>query len=257
MIGVCASIGAYRIAAAELPLSTRLTAEVADAIVVIGGDRRWERSAHAAFDDGAAAVIVSDPSAVDDDECRRLEEVADGRPIIVDRPLLRTDLARTASVAGTPPHYVAVDLAVASARRALVIREAAGWMRVLVGGRYDVQRVDSTAFSRLALVQREDTTVTGVLTATTIDGADEGAWIRAVSVAETRVEVVIDEAGARKSVEIATADGVRRAAPNFEANERLTLRRALDAVATVQTATDLAELRSDAAVAGVIDAGGR
>lgn len=248
MIGVCSNMRAYRVATAELPLSARLVSRVEGAIVVVQGDHRWAQVAITAFDGGAAAVIISDPGSVDDDQCAGLQEAALGRPIIVDRPLLRADLAETASAHLPLPNYVAVDLAAAPGRRALATREAVGWMRVLAGGRCEVQSAYRTPSAGLVLVQRMDAAVSGVLTSTTLAGADEGAWIRAVAVAETRVEVVIDEADARASVDVATVDGVLRMARRFETSERLSLRRAIAAVSSSDAVTDLADLRADASV---------
>ena len=251
MIGVCSNVPGYRIATAELPLRARLTSSAAGAMVAIQGDRRWVQAARAALASDAAGVIISDPGPFDVDDCAELEDSAAGRPIIVDRPLLRADVIESA-VARMLPSYVAVDVAAAAGRRARTAREAVGWMRVLTGGRCEVLSVDRTASAGLMLVQRTDAAVFGALTATTITGADEGAWIRALAVAETRVEVLVDEANARASVDVAAADGVLQLPRRFETHERLSLRRAIAALASSDPVTDLADLRADAAAAGLL-----
>ncbi|WP_194421258.1 hypothetical protein [Microbacterium abyssi] len=250
MIGVCTSVPAYRVAAVELPLSVRLVASAERAIVVVPGDRRWAQTACAVLEDGAAAVVIADPDAVDIDECIRLQEAADGRPIVIDRPMLRADLVEVASAHISPPNYAAVDVAAVAGCRSAGIRDAAGWMRVLLGGPCEVLEVDRTGSAVLALLQRANGMVPGALTATTITGADEGPWIRAVAVAPTRVEVVIDEADAQASVDVATREGVLRAPRLFETHQRVSLRRAVHALSTAaQPVTDLADLRADDAVA--------
>ncbi|GEK87404.1 hypothetical protein [Microbacterium aerolatum] len=250
MIGVCTSIPAYRVAVAELPSSVKLVPNVADSITVVPGDRRWAQSARSAFEGGAAAVIVANPGFVDPDECLRLHDAAGRRPIVVDRPMLRADLVETASAHASSPSYAAVDVAAMAGRRSEAVRDAAGWIRVLLGGPCEVREAGRTGSAVLALLQCADDGAPGALTATTIEGADEGPWIRVLAVAATRIEVAIDEADAQMTVEVTTAEGVLRTPRPFETHERLSLRRALHALsAGGQPVTDLAELRADDAVA--------
>jgi len=249
MIGVRADLPRYRIAVAELPLSASLASHAEGAIVVVAGSGRWVQAARAALAADAAAVIVSNPGAFMDDDCAELLRTAGDRPIIVDRPLLRADVVASAVAQDATAHYVTVEVAAAPGRRDAVMREAVGWMRVLAGGACEVRGVDWTSSARLGLVQRVDGVVVGALTVSTITGADEGAWIRAVAVADSRVEVLVDEADARASVEIATADGVLRVPRRFEARERVALRRAIEAAGSSNAVADLADLRADAAIA--------
>lgn len=249
MIGVFSDVPGYDVAVAELPLSTGPTSRTEGAIVVVQGNRRWVQAARAALVADAAAVVVSDPEAFADDDCVELERVAAGRPIIVDRPLLRADVVASAVAQGVMAHYVSVDVAAAAGRRASVTREAIGWMRVLAGGTCEVQGFEKASSVCLALVQRVDAAIAGALTASTITGADEGAWIRAVAVADSRVEVLVDEADARATVEVVGVDGVLRLPRRFESHERQSLRRAMQAVASSSVVTDLADLRADAVIA--------
>lgn len=251
MIGVSATVAGYRVAAAELPQSVRLVSHAADAIVVVPGSHRWLQTACAAFAADAAGVIVSDPGPFDERDVADLQDAAAGRPVIVDRPLLRADVIASVMAEGAPS-YATVEVATARRRRTAVVRDAAGWMRVLLGGRCDAVSADRTASAVLALLQSEGAGGPGTLTATTIAGTDEGAWIRAVAVAATRIEVVVDEADSRASVEVATEDGVRRAARRFESHERLSLRRAIEALASGDHSTDLADLRADDVVAHAV-----
>lgn len=254
MIGVYTGIFEYRVAVAELPRSARLASSSRGAIVVVPGDRRWANRVGDAFDAGAVAVVVANPGFVGVDDCDAVSDVAQGRPVIIDRPLLRVDLAATAAEHGTSPSYVAVDVA-AAAGHVRALHVAAGWMRVLAGGVCDVQRVDRSAAAVLLLGQREGSAIPTVLTATTLAGADEGLWLRGVATAASRVEVEVDAAHGSAAVTVASQRGELRVPRRFESSERLSLRRAIDALASGSPVSDVTELRQDAAVAAAVRSG--
>ena len=97
MIDVFAPAGAYRGAIAELPLSARAAESASGAIVVVPGGNDWVDAVREAVENGALAVVVADPAAAPTAEVRRLAE-GTRIPVIVERPLLRADVAADARV---------------------------------------------------------------------------------------------------------------------------------------------------------------
>lgn len=253
MIGVCTSIPSYRVAAAELPSSVRTVSRVDGAVAVLQGDRGWALAARTAMESGAVAVVIACPEVVDIDECSGLQEAAGERPIVIDRPMLRADLVNTASVHVASPSYAAVEVAAGAGRLSSAIRDAAGWVRVLLGGPCGPPVIGRTGSAAIALLQSADGGAPGALTVTTTAANGQGPWMRATAVASTRVEVVVDEADGRASIEVARADGILRLPRRFETPERLALRRAIEAVVSPASVTDLAELRADAVIAQALD----
>ncbi|MGZ8805017.1 MAG: hypothetical protein ACXWZG_06950, partial [Microbacterium sp.] len=95
MIDVFAPAGAYRTAVAELPLSARRASGAAGSIVVVPAGSAWVDAVRAAAANGALAVVVADPASAPAAEVRRLAE-GTHVPVIVERPLLRADVAADA-----------------------------------------------------------------------------------------------------------------------------------------------------------------
>ncbi len=240
MIAVVADAAGYRAAIGELPLSTRRAERPAGAIVVVPGIG-WVDGALQAAAAGAAAIVIADPEATSAAEVRRLDG-AIGVPVVVERPLLRRDVVDTAigGREGAPASLLTVDGAAGSARFAVVLRDAVGWLRVLGGGALAVR----SAGAGPVLLETHDGTVAALSVAMTARGP---GWIRAQALGEVLTDVEV-EAGA---VLVATSSRAGRlvAPVRFESSERLALRRALAAMEASAQPPDIAEIRADAEIA--------
>jgi hypothetical protein len=246
MIAVHTTLAAYRAAIAELPLRTRLGDSPAGAIVVVPGDAGWVDAVLAAAEAGAAAVVVADPALAPAADVR---ELADRMtvPVVVERALLRPDVAdaaraaRADSGAVAHPRAVVLDGAAPEALLGVVTRDAIGWGRVLAG-----QTPSPTAGDGLlALLETPaGTPVTLCLVTTRRPGR---GWVRAQVLDEVTTEVSIE--GRESRVVTATASGRLTAPTRFESSERLALRRAVDAMDAGGRPDDLAVLAVDTDVA--------
>ena len=251
MIGVRTADPRYRTAVAELPLRTRLLREANGAIVVVSGAERWVAGVRAAASDGASAIVVSDPHVVSAVDVERL--ASDIRiPVLVERPLLREDLAadavasRVGSSGAAVPRLVLVDAAARPAMRAVTGRDAVGWARILAGAAPLVVHADRG----LALLDCGGIAATLTIVTTGRPGA---GWIRGRAVGETTTEVEV-EGGA--AIVVSLTDRGRLQLPTrFESPARLTLRRAVGAVEAVSGVggdrhpDDLADLAADSRIA--------
>lgn len=238
VVGVVDPTGRYHAAVAELPLSTRSAERVPGALVVIPGTAGWTDAALAASETGAAALVVAEPEFVPAAELRSL---AQGLhiPLIIERPLLRADVAKDAidRRAGESPRVLAVDGGAGAAGLLSVTRDAVGWLRVLAGGGLAVASSDGA----LALLQTE-AGIAGTLTVTVTARPGPG-WIRAHALGETITDVEIDGRAAR--VTTASAVGRLTSPTRFESSERLALRRAVAVLADRDRSDDLGELLAD------------
>lgn len=241
MIDVIAPAGPYRAAVAELPLSARPAASAAGSIVVVRGERNWMDAVRAAADDGALAVVVADPVTAPPEEVRRLIEAA-RIPVIVERPLLRADVAEDArrSRDGAPVHVVVLDGAASAARLGVIARDAVGWARTLSGHALTLVSADRG----LALLDAAGVGVTVSVVATRRPG---GGWLRAQALGPVVTDVEVEGREAR--VSSATPAGRVIRPTRFESSERLALRRAIEAVAAPDRPTDLADLLVDVLLA--------
>lgn len=239
----------YRVAAAELPETVRLSGDPSGAVVAIGGER-WTDAAHRAARAGARAVIVRHPQLAGAGDLARLGEL--GIPVVLDRPLARADavLAVRPVIDGAPP-FAAVVVECHAPRPALqdALRDAIAWARVLAGG---ALRAVSSSFdgaspgAGLALLESSGGAAVSLVAATS-PGAPPRGRIRATGLGETRVEFDGDEHQQR--IEVADAAGHRVLPRLFEAPERVALRRATGALASGTAPRDLAELVQDEALA--------
>ncbi|MFS0732373.1 hypothetical protein ABC304_10260 [Microbacterium sp. 1P10UB] len=234
-ITVAAPLERFRIAAAELPLRAREATE-RDGIVVVPGVGRWTDAAATAAADGASALVIADPAIVSSDALRQL--TAELRiPVVVERPRLRPDVmadARRARGDSAPRMLIAEASGPASDLDA-VTRDACGWLRVLSGGGLRVIAGDRT----LALLE----TATGLAaTVGAIAAARTSVGMRVEVLGEVQTQVDI---GLTARVVTTSSAGALVAPARYETTARLTLRRALEALATGAVPADLDELADD------------
>ncbi|WP_439592898.1 hypothetical protein [Microbacterium sp.] len=236
--------GRYRAAVAELPLTAQLAERAAGAVVVVTGVE-WVDAAFAAAEAGAAALIVADPAVAPADDLRRLGQRI-VVPVVVERPLLRPDLAAQA-VRGRGddmPRVITVDAVAGAARRAVVVRDAVGWIRALAGDDLDVR----SAAGGLALLE----TSAGIAATLSVAATSRGeGWIRARALGEVRTEVEVTGRDGRLAT--SSSAGRLRAPGLFESSERLALRRAIEAADSGERSADLAELLADSLLAAECD----
>jgi len=239
-VGVVDPSGRYHAAVAELPLSTLAADRAAGAIVVTAGTDGWMDAALAASAAGAAAVLVADPAFVPGADLRGLEQRL-GIPVIIERPLLRPDVARDAADgrAGASPRVLVADGGASEMRLRSVTRDAVGWLRVLAGDGLTVAA--SSSEGSLALLQT-DAGIAAALSVTVTARPGPG-WIRTQALGETITDVEVDGSAAR--VTTATGAGRLTSPIRFESSERLALRRAVSALTAPDRPDDLRELLAD------------
>lgn len=247
MIGVSGSSPRYLTAVAGLPLRTQVVDDVRGAVMIVEGSPGWPHRSLAALHDGAAALIIAHPVAVDDEEIVALASLAGRAPIVLDRPRLRADVVADATATDAARHVTADAVAVASELSA-VVRDAIGWLRVLAGGELELRSAASLPHGVLALFEASASGRAATLTASALSGRG-GARLRAHAVGETRVEVDLDAATDARSVQVIGVDGGLHRPRRHESSERLALRRTVDALASATLPGDLREFRHDCALA--------
>jgi len=254
-IAVHSSLESYRVAAAELPVSTRIADELAGAIAVVDGAGEWWDAASRALEQKAVGIVVSRPRAAPSDALDALAAAAEDRPIILERPLLRADIE--GSIAATLEHRPAHSALVIECHAPSMaldgaLRDAIGWARVLARAPLELRSAASARGRGLALLD-----AAGGAPVTLIFAAQPGAptsgRIRVTSLGISLVELDGDEGDMAVTM---TDVASRRVAPaRFERPERLALRRAVEAVAGDARTPDLAALALDATLArAVLDA---
>jgi len=241
MTGVVAPVGRYREALAELPLRARLVDRARGAIVVVTGGSGWVDAALDAASDGALGVVIAEPEFAPSGDVRRLAEAL-GFPVILERPLLRTDAAddaragRGGEAGWAAPRAVVVDGGASRSRLRSVARDAVGWVRVLSGDLPELV----TPSGMPALLE----TGAGVpATLSVVATARAGGWLRAQALGEVITEVDVE--GRMSRLTTATVAGRLIAPTRFESSERLAVRRALAAVETGEEPHDIDDLRAD------------
>jgi hypothetical protein len=238
MTGVLAPTAAYHSALAELPLSTRATDLHAGAIVVVPGVDGWVDAALAAAEAGAVAVVVADPAFESSARVRLLAGTLH-IPVIVERPLLRPDLAEDAirRRMGAEPRLLLADASADVAQLTAVARESVGWLRVLAGGALSLTRADG------ALALFETGSGVGGAVSVVATSRPAGGLIRAQALGETTTDIEVE--GRRARLVTSTGAGRVIAPARFESSERLALRRALEALTAQTGPSDLSELAVD------------
>jgi hypothetical protein len=240
-VPVFAELSAFRAAASGLPLRARLVDRVAGSIAVVDGATEWWDAAAAAIGAGASAVLVAEPRDVPLHAAGELAARSEV-PILVQRSRLRGDLMATAVAHrdGVAPRLVVAECWGRLAERPVLVRDAVGWVRTLVGGRLGLGSASVTAEGGTALLRAEGTGLLAslVITGTRVDGA--GLRVRALG--ETITEIELDEAIGRTELTTSTSRGRLVAPSMFESPEREALRRAVDAVGAAVDAAPFAHL---------------
>lgn len=251
-VGVATELRAYRAATAELPLSARGVAAATGAIAVVDGASRWWLAARSAIAHGAVGIVVARPERLPEEGTDEL--AGSGVPVVVERPLVRSDMADLASPGKPRPAVVAVEC---HARGALAtaLRDAVGWARITAGAPLVLLQAASSATGGSLALLGSPAGLAVSLVAATQAGAPGGGRIRVTALGEVLLEVDGDVGTLR----IATADaGGRSVAPmRWESSERLALRRVLEAVRTGSSPRDLAELAHDDGLASAIASASR
>ena len=228
-------------------MSARLADDVAGAVVVLGGATGWVDAVLEAAASGAIAILVADPAVVPADGLRLLADEL-RIPLIVERPLLRHDVAQAAAAGrqGAAARALSADAGAGAARMSAVRRDALGWLRVLAREPLAVVGGDR----ELTLLR----TASGIPVTLSVAPSERprGGWIRAEALGETRTDVRLEAADVR--VTTSTRAGVLIAPTLFESSERLAVRRAIESLTAADLAPDLDDLRADAALAEAIDA---
>lgn len=231
---------AYVAALGQLAGTAERVSRPRGAVCVVAGGQDWTDAALEAIRDGALAVVIDDPEPTLPE---RLDELRGAHaPILVDRPRLRADAA-----AQTPPpggtHLFVAEATGGSEHHHAIAQDAVGWVRVLAGEPVHIAAVARTPAASIAA----GATAGGIPVSLTITRGGQGGWpaIDVLAIGPERTEVRMDAASGDRLVSVASADGVRTAAPSWEAGSRLSLRRAIASLEGPRP-TDLDELRHDA-----------
>lgn len=245
-VGVWAELPAYRAATAELPVSARAVAHAEGALAVVDGSGRWWSAALSAIAAGAVGVVVARPERMPEPGLDEL--AASGAPIVVERPLLRADMAARGALEGVRPAFVTVECHAPALTT--VLRDALGWGRAIADAPLVLRQAESSAHGRSLALLESPAGVAVSVVATVQAGAPGGGRIRVTAVGDRLIEV--DGGVGTLRVTTSDADGRRVAPRRWESSERLALRRAIEAVATGSAPEDLEELQHDERLAGAI-----
>lgn len=237
-VPVWASGPAFVAAISHLPDRVHRAARPDGAICVVDASREMLDDARSLVAARPAALVLSHPGAADEPFIDLL--AAAGVPVVVDRPLLRADVAEQASGLGL--RHVIVEVVSRSTELREAVIEGVGWARTALGHPLRVVATTRTADARLGALEGSGGT-TATVGATTQSTALPPA-LEVHGLGERRLEVEIDAVTGIRS-RAHDADGFFEQAPRYESRERLALRRALEATSSV----DLSELVHDRAVA--------
>lgn len=234
MRDVWTDLAAYRAAVAELAPRVRL-GDGGDAIRVVDGRGAWwERLT------GAAGFVIDEPEPAPPAVHDSLAPLT--APVVVMRRRLRPDVVADASAGPAVPRHVVVDAWGGRTDAAALLRDAAGWARVLAGGALSVvARVDTPLAAVLALRGADGVGVS----VTRVIGGGVGGVLAATALGATRVEVCVDATSPRCEVSLDDEGGRRSPPARRESPERLALRRIVDAVESGAALDDLAQLAAD------------
>lgn len=246
-VRVVATLPEYRVAVAGLPHRAEASVDPNGAIVVVDGGERWWDAAAGAVDDGARAVLIVAPGHAPADEIDALAARSDV-PVLVHRPRLRHDLVAGALAArsGAAPRVVVAECRAEPADLPALVRDAVGWLRVLVGRPVDVAATGGAVILRAAGGAHP----VGTLLATASTAG--GPVLRVRALGETTTELELDDASGRRELITSTAAGRTSAPALHESGPRAALRRTLDLLGVGGPFADLTDLRHDATAADLL-----
>ena len=248
---VRSDLDAYRIAVAELPESAVASLGMEGAVTVVSGGDAWWSVASDAIAAGAAAVVVARPAVAPSEALDALASLAGATPVVVERPLLRADVVAAvgASIQKLPaPGAIAVECHAPARTLSPALRDAIGWARVIAGAPLAPVTAESWDGRVLALLESAQGASVSIVAAAQ-PGAPSLGRVRITSIAQTRVEV---DADLDAVVCVTDAAGRSILPALFESPERVALRRAIAAVRTPESLSDLADLRHDTALAAAL-----
>ena len=253
-IPVHSALERYRVAAAELPVSTRLAGDGGGAIVAVGGGDGWCDATVRAFGEGAAAVVVSRPVSAPAQGLAAVHAAAAGRPVVIERPLLRADIAQLVVAAGTelsPPAALVGECHAPALALPSALRDALGWARIMGRSPLVLRSPEATRAGGIALLETSAGTPVSLVFATQ-PGAPERGRLRLTALGPTLQELDGDEA----DLQFTMTDAASRstASPRFERAERVALRRAAAALVDGGRPSDLDDLALDATLAAALGA---
>jgi hypothetical protein len=132
-----------------------------------------------------------------------------------------------------------------------LVRDAVGWTRTLAATPLVVATAAAASDGGSALLRSrlDDRVVGSMLTTAT---RPEGTFLRVQALGETTTEYELDEPAGRSELSTSTSRGRLVAPARYEAGERATLRRAVEAVVEQRPPMDLANLLHDAEAAAAI-----
>jgi hypothetical protein len=247
-VPVFTDLPGYRAAVASLAVSTVPADAAAGAVVVLSGDDDWWDGVLAAQAAGAAAVVVAAPLAAPSDAVQVLLDSA-GVPVLLERPRLRPDVVRQLvdALADASPSLVTVECSAVASEAAAVIHDALGWARAIGRGRLDLQTASTTLHGSIGLLRASgaDRPLDITLMVNVVNSGKPGGFLRLTCLGEVLATITVDVPAGVASLDVATAKGALRLPACFEATERLTLRRALQALGDGQSPADLAGLLGD------------
>lgn len=253
MIAVFGASLRYRVAVAELARTARTSDQQRGAVCVVGGETWWI-DARNALDAGAAAIVVERPRVASAEDLSELEDVADGRPVVIERPHLREDAVH--DLIPSQPKALVVECAYPS-DDVVVLRDAVGWVRVLGTG---TPRIVSSMGSGGRAVAALSVSATGGLAS----GQDvpvslvvarrrsAAIWLRATVLGADRLDVLVVAAPGDPRVTRTTVDGRTLRTEPRESAPRRALRRAAEAVGNGTRLDDLEPLRADDVIARAV-----
>ena len=247
-VPVYTDLPGYRAAVASLAVSTVPADAAAGAIVVLSGQDDWWDGVLAAQADGAAAVVVAAPLAAPSDAVQGLLDTA-AVPVLLERPRLRPDVVQQLvdALAAASPSLVAVECSAVASEVAEVIHDALGWARAIGRGRLAPQSASTTPHGSIGLLRAShaDRPLDITLMVNVVNSGRPGGFLRLTCLGEVLATVTVDVPAGVASLDVATEKGTLRLPTCFEAPERLTLRRALEALDDGQRPADLAGLLDD------------
>ena len=237
-IAVHSGLGTYRVAAAELPASARIADRSRP-----GHRGRERRAVRGGMPPSAPSRRVRPewswraPPRRPAARCRALESAAAARPLIIERPLLRADVACAAIAAGLPaPTALVVECHAPAASLPAALSDALGWARLLGGGPLTLSSAQAGRTRGVALLETAEGLPVSLVFAAQ-PGSPALGRLRLTALGTTLLEIDGDETELHLSMTDAAS---RRTAPaRFERPERLALRRAIAAVVGGERPSDL------------------